>query len=51
MQAFQSSVFFQLWMEIDCFIFIYSMMQADRNSICGDVVLDSFDMAYMKTTL
>ena len=26
---------------------IYSVMQPDRNSFCGDVVLNSFNMAYM----
>ena len=25
---------------------LYSVMQSDRNSFCGDVVLDSFYMAY-----
>ena len=24
----------------------YSVMQTDRNSFCGDVVLDSFNMSY-----
>ena len=24
----------------------YSVMQSDRNNFCGDVVLDSFNMAY-----
>ena len=25
---------------------MYSVMQSDRNRFCGDVVLDSFNMAY-----
>ena len=27
-------------------VHIYSVMQSDRNRFCGDVVLDSFNMAY-----
>ena len=27
-------------------ISMYSVMQSDGNSFCGDVVLDSFDMEY-----
>ena len=28
---------------------IYSVMQSDGNRFCGDVVLDSFNMAYKDT--
>ena len=27
-------------------MFMYSVMQSDGNSFCGDVVLDSFNMEY-----
>ena len=30
----------------DRFVFMYSVMQSDGNSFCGDVVLNSFNMVY-----